>query len=1814
MLSNQFENIILEYKQDITAKKMGEPLIQRFMSDADNNPTILTPQTKKIVDAIQNIELGPLFNKPDPDKPAPTEEEKAKEAEKLAILKNQLAIKVLNKLEETDPTQNKEYVQWLARLYINGETNLEDVESTLADYLDKFHRLKTKHHLKNNDIGQYKDFDTFMNDMDLYPNDLIDDDQGKKKKYNADIIYDEKGILIVRPNDKEASCRYGRGTRWCTAATRGHNYFASYTSRGPLYMFMPRKPNHPGEKYQFHFEDGVVADETDSYLSQNQLIKLADDYPALKDAFKEQAEKFGLIWLQKPKRVHKGSNFNVEEYRKNDKPYYLMKPTDSDQIYGMESTDDGGMKVFDLSNSGSYSSGELNAIEEHDLFNNYPELVSKFKVKGANIISDPVVTDTKSNAKIEQHGNMIIMTDQHGHKTAIRSPQPHDSSLARYGSGVEPLQLEAIRTSPFVAGEEDTQRGRANIPKYHTLNPYELTLEHPELVDVFGPTVQKLAKQINKNVKDQGADAKQLKELMEKSLRGIAAYLPYKLYDKGNIVIKSHMTSDGKPVRDYIVNKKDNTATLINRDLTTGEVDSIQPANVERLSRISKNDSHTLHNTQGELYGDAQTQSEYQRLYSSPNDRGSDEEALDFLPSISFLEQNPELKEFYKDTSLLEPKVKEFPTSTVRDYGKVKVPDGKSNRGYHNSIINNVKSMRNYIVSPKDADDGESYAISWSPEEPKYVEVYHSADGGQQTRLETAEEIQHVLKMFPEIRKLHVKDYKSYVDRDPERMPEKYSQYSNNDVKRNGMAEYMFNPSEEVENDRVKIEQFGPNEDQTHELPKFEVKPKQDNPFGKVGDTYAISFSLKDQRGKFGKISDIYITRYPKNLHKNEPIDRYGNYENIENRQRTADGQPVERDKFVPVDKKLKYQKEKLGAKEISDFFKYYPELRRMIRDENIHPKTPPPALAAKPDEEGNVDSDAIQMGNFTLENAVSTSPGVEKQYILPNEPKYEGEFYTLFTYDPHTTPAFGQGQGTFTEYGNMKTYNDRGFTQLVKGELEKSRGYYNRSDTTQDEMNQAFQGRDVGTVTPNTPGYNEIMKRFPDLEKLISEKSIEIGDHRTQNLSEDDVSEIGTERVYTFKNKDGSDLYIITPVGNALRGQHGEIKQTHSENSGSRLGSDVGNNVRRITSDEQDWEAGEETWNNNAYAINFESTENNPYLIISLLQDPFAGIIDLQLMDTNLGDTELKSVKNNFSVISIDTSLDGGIETAIQGTYLGKAKKNPELYRWLKDKAEQRNKETAGIGDFINFLDVTSEQMTDEQRSVPKAFGVDIVGIAKIGISNPIYMWQGRHQAFERVEYHLDTEEKDRYGGGRNITYKNSLKDLGVDVEKDFDWRKLVDSTILIKPESDTKFMTAGNRGYGNSGNGKFVQVPNAKFLNMAKHLPNSDKIIPKKNLKAMGAIPTQTWGPRQVAALAPNSKVTNNGKPWIKSIQEFKMPDGLGIESHGYGADLPSKVLPPGTGYLITLNPISDDEGPKKRVDGKLVRQLSPHTLMYRAMRHQKLDLPWEFTHEILDNGKKENKLLIYFANNRVAYLINPMSNSFTKYNLKQEEKKALFFDEEYGLFPQLKPIFDQFSKSNKWLREHEFHAIMSKVLFEGLGDKAYYELQKKKSKPNYGQLVFLKNIRLAGSYDNNKLKELGFFMKNGDWAISKPKYDRLVGDGELREMDIVNRPLKTGTNKIPKVGKKKVTEEPLEEGKKFPRTSEFLQVKELAEIKRLAGVYEPYQTEGDESMGSNISKTASQISKIMKEKNIQPGTPEWFQLWFSKPYLTGEKPTGD
>jgi hypothetical protein len=57
---------------------------------------------------------------------------------------------------------------------------------------------------------------------------------------------------------------------------------------------------------------------------------------------------------------------------------------------------------------------------------------------------------------------------------------------------------------------------------------------------------------------------------------------------------------------------------------------------------------------------------------------------------------------------------------------------------------------------------------------------------------------------------------------------------------------------------------------------------------------------------------------------------------------------------------------------------------------------------------------------------------------------------------------------------------------------------------------------------------------------------------------------------------------------------------------------------------------------------------------------------------------------------------------------------------------------------------------------------------------------------------------------------------------------------------------------------------------------------------------------------------------------------------------------------------------------------------------------------------------------------------------------------------------------------------------------------------------------------------------------------------------------------------------------------------------ELKKLAGIKVS-------SYGETTSERATDFKKLEREKNIQPGTDEWFQLWFSKPLLTGEMPVG-
>jgi len=61
------------------------------------------------------------------------------------------------------------------------------------------------------------------------------------------------------------------------------------------------------------------------------------------------------------------------------------------------------------------------------------------------------------------------------------------------------------------------------------------------------------------------------------------------------------------------------------------------------------------------------------------------------------------------------------------------------------------------------------------------------------------------------------------------------------------------------------------------------------------------------------------------------------------------------------------------------------------------------------------------------------------------------------------------------------------------------------------------------------------------------------------------------------------------------------------------------------------------------------------------------------------------------------------------------------------------------------------------------------------------------------------------------------------------------------------------------------------------------------------------------------------------------------------------------------------------------------------------------------------------------------------------------------------------------------------------------------------------------------------------------------------------------------------------------------------ELEYIKKLAGVnefkgYTAYQID------ENPSETATALKQRERDLGLKPGDPDWFKLWFSKPFMTG------
>lgn len=298
MRAHQF---IFEYRRDKTGQAMGDKLIAtlantrpHFVPDNLYNIHHVLSMVKNPKNYDDKTVLMDIFG-------TMTKINPQNAAEIVQQSKPQIIDAILAAIEARDPTPNKQYTQWLARTWINGggasANAIEDMNR--MNYLAMYDLAKRKGLVPADkaDVNRFKlytgDFEAWFHSSGIPERLRQEQEQAKLDAGKARKAYEDETATVVVPEDEAAACKYGRGTRWCTAATQGSNYFEHYSSKGPLYIILPKKPTYDGEKYQLHFPSGQYMDPEDDPVQLDVLYKkfpgVFDNYllkiePALKDS------------------------------------------------------------------------------------------------------------------------------------------------------------------------------------------------------------------------------------------------------------------------------------------------------------------------------------------------------------------------------------------------------------------------------------------------------------------------------------------------------------------------------------------------------------------------------------------------------------------------------------------------------------------------------------------------------------------------------------------------------------------------------------------------------------------------------------------------------------------------------------------------------------------------------------------------------------------------------------------------------------------------------------------------------------------------------------------------------------------------------------------------------------------------------------------------------------------------------------------------------------------------------------------------------------------------------------------------------------------------------------------------------------------------------------------------------------------------------------------------------------------------------------------------------------------------------------------
>lgn len=219
-------------------------------------------------------------------------------------------------VRNVDPTHG-EYSDWLMKGYTkltpSQQSRFYEDSYKLTEALTSYHKYKNKlktsdvvvttHQGANlpvntlNDINRIQGYSALydVHEQVLKPleHEQISQNANLELSQKIERIFSSNEWLIIVPLTYEASCKYGAGTRWCTASSKYRTYYDRYSEEGPLYILIHKDTQ---EKWQFHFQSDSFMDSRDDQISLKEFI---NDYPELVNILTTLSEKNGSEWAMK---------------------------------------------------------------------------------------------------------------------------------------------------------------------------------------------------------------------------------------------------------------------------------------------------------------------------------------------------------------------------------------------------------------------------------------------------------------------------------------------------------------------------------------------------------------------------------------------------------------------------------------------------------------------------------------------------------------------------------------------------------------------------------------------------------------------------------------------------------------------------------------------------------------------------------------------------------------------------------------------------------------------------------------------------------------------------------------------------------------------------------------------------------------------------------------------------------------------------------------------------------------------------------------------------------------------------------------------------------------------------------------------------------------------------------------------------------------------------------------------------------------------------------------------------------------------------